>query len=387
MKLLLLFFLLLSLNLNATAIDKLAPLIQAQAFFNNDEYEKAFAILLKCTEKSQNSEAAYKLGWMYQNAKGVAQNHKEAAIWYKKAAQWEVAKTNRKKLYQTIFSNMSPLSDDDSSQTALKLISGKFALRAYEPNYLMVSYSDTIPKGDIKYESRKPIINSNVERYLPLELQYQISLRADYVTDWFGASQIWSAAYTQTSFWQIFLNSSPFRETNYKPELFVTFPLLHKADIVGLKGVVFGYKHSSNGQPVTDGNRTRPDGPIEGSRSRSWNRLYLKTYFQWGNFFSTLNVWHRLAEDKISDDNPDIEEYYGQGSVELTYIHKKLLLSAKVNPSIKKGVASAEVSMSYPTLVSEDVYFYLQAFSGYGSSLIDYDQKITKVGFGISISR
>jgi len=52
--------------------------------------------------------------------------------------------------------------------------------------------------------------------------------------------------------------------------------------------------------------------------------------------------------------------------------------------------------MSYPVPLSDNVFFYLQAFSGfdfhgnfggYGQSLIDYDQKVNQVGFGLSISR
>lgn len=377
----LLFLLFISLSLYSDL------LVEAEAYFNNSEYEKALPILLQCTQKSQKPEAAYKLGWMYQNAKGVSLDLAKSAQWYKKAADWQVKKTNRTNLYETIFSNMDPLSDSTSTNTAVKYISGKFALRAHKPNYLLVSYSDVIPKGEAKHEANSQNINTNNATYIQTEVQYQISLRADYVTNWFGFPQIWTGAYTQTSFWQIFINSAPFRETNYKPELFVTLPFVHNADMVNLKGIVFGYKHSSNGQPVTDGNRTRPSGPVIGSRSRSWNRVYTKAFFQWNNFFSEVEVWHRLSESEENDDNPDIEEYYGQGSIKVAYIYEKLLLDMQVNPSITKGIASAQMSVSYPTYVSEDVYFYLKGFSGYGSSLIDYDQKVNKIGFGLSISR
>jgi len=359
----------------------------AETHFYNEEYEKAIPLYIDSAEQSQKPEAAYKLGWMYQNAKGTAQDSEKAAQWYKKAAEWEVSKTSRKDLYETIFATMNPLSDDESTNTALQHISGKFALRAYKPNYLLISHSNRIPKGETKFEENSPNPDSNGLEYIRTELQYQISLRADYVTGLFGFPQIWSAAYTQTSYWQIFIDSAPFREINYKPELFVTIPFGHKADVIGLKGVILGFKHTSNGQPVTDGNRTRSGGPVEGSRSRSWNRLYTQACFQWDNFFTEINIWHRISEDEKTDDNPDIEEYYGQGSIKVTYIYKKFLIDAIVNPSITKGLASGQLAISYPTPLSEDVFFYFQGFSGYGSSLIDYDQKVSKVGFGISISR
>jgi len=385
-KLLFLLFLGLSLYGN-NSNDKLNPFIKAQSYFNEQEYEKALPILLQCTEKSKKPEAAYKLGWMYQNAKGVPLDLSTSAEWYKKALEWEVAKTNHSNLYETIFSTMSPLSDDESTNTALKHISGQFALRAYEPNYLLVSYSDRIPKGETKYEENSPNPDPNGLRYNNTEIQYQISLRVDYITELFGFYQVWSGTYTQTSFWQSFINSGPFRETNYKPEVFVTLPFLHKADVIGFKDVMFGFKHASNGQPVSDGNRTRPNGPVEGSRSRTLNRLYAKALFQWGDFFTEVDIWHVLEEVDKNYDNPDIEEYYGQGSIKVTYIYKKFLIDTIVNPSITKGLVSGQLAISYPTPLSEDAFFYLQGFSGYGSSLIDYDQKVNKIGFGISISR
>ncbi len=377
----LLFLLFLTLCLYA---DELS---MAETHFYNEEYKKAFPLYIESAEQLKKQEAAFKLGWMYQNAKGTARDSEEAAQWYRKAAEWEVAKTNRKNLYKTIFSTMSPLSDNESTNTALQHISGKFALRAYQPNYILVSYSNTIPKGETKFEENSPNPDPNGIQYTNAELEYQISLRADYVTGLFDFPQVWSAAYTQTSYWQVFIDSGPFRETNYKPELFVTFPFQHKADVIGLKGVMFGYKHTSNGQPVTSGRRTRPNGPVEGSRSRSWNRLFTEAFFQWGNFFTEVTLWHRIAEEEKNDDNPDIEEYYGQGTVKVTYIYKKLLMDVTVNPSITKGLASGKLALSYPIPLSEDVFFYLQGFSGYGSSLIDYDQKVNKIGFGISISR
>ena len=360
---------------------------QAEAYFNNEEYEKAMPIYLQCTAESKKPEAAYKLGWMYQNAKGVPLDLEKSTQWYKKAAEWEVRKTNRKHLYQTIFGTMNPLSDNESTDTAVQFISGKFSLRANEPNYMLVTYLDTIPRGETKYEQNSPSPNPNGEGYIHTELEYQISLRADYVTRLFGFPQVWSAAYTQTAYWQVFLHSAPFREINYKPELFVALPLQHKTDIIGLKSIIFGYKHASNGQPVTDGNRTRPDGPVAGSRSRSWNRIYAAAVFQWENMFTKIKLWHRISEQKTDDDNPDIEKYYGQGSIQMTYIYKKLLARVTLHPSITKGIASSQLDISYPTYISDDVFFYIKGFSGYGSSLIDYDNKVNKIGFGLSISR
>jgi len=369
---------------------------QAEAYFQNEEYEKAYPLYLRSANENQKSEAAYRLGWICEYGKVTELESQTAIYWYKKAAEWELNNSNKKKVYETIYRNLDPLDDGESTDTLVELANGKFGLRAYYPNYAVVSYSDRIPKGEIKYEEKSPIPDAEGTTYIHTEAKYQISLRADYMTEWFGFAQMWTGAYTQTSYWQIFINSAPFRDTNYKPELFVTFPFFHKADVIGLKGIAFGYKHASNGQPVIDGNRTRPTGPVEGSRSRSWNRIYTRAYFQWKNFFAEFDVWYKFHERIESDDNPDIEDYYGQGSVEIGYIHKRLLTRLTMRPSFTKGHVTGELEMSYPVPISDNVFFFLQVFSGidtdgniggYGQSLIDYDQKVNQVGFGLSISR
>jgi len=370
---------------------------EAEAYFQNEEYKKAYPLYLRSANENQKSEAAYKLGWMCEYGKATELESETALYWYKKAAEWELTNSNKKKVYETVYRNLDPLGDEESTDTLVQLANGKFGLRAYYPNYAVVSYTDQIPKGETKYEEGGS--NPDGVGYINTEVKYQISLRADYITNWFGFVQMWTGAYTQTSYWQIFIESAPFRDTNYKPEAFVTIPLFHKADVIGLKGFALGYKHSSNGQPVDD-NATRdpnnPNGPKVGSRSRSWNRLYARTYFQWDHFFAELDVWYKFKEPYETDDNPDIEEYYGQGSLELGYINKKLLTRLTLRPSFTKGHITGELEMSYPVPLSDNVFFYFQAFSGvdtdgnvggYGQSLIDYDQQVNQVGFGLSISR
>ncbi len=355
----------------------------AEVFFQNKEFEKAYDAYYKCAKDTKSSDAAYKLGWLYENGKGVTQNPEKAIYWYKKAAGWNLEFDNKRHVYETIYRNVDPLEDKDSTNTLIQFADGKFGLRAYHPNYAVVSYTDEVPKGDPALEVHSP----GDTHYINTEVKFQISLRADYITEWFGFSQMWTGAYTQTSYWQIFIESSPFRETNYKPELFVTVPFYHKMDTIGLKALSFGFKHVSNGQPDANGTRVRPDGPIEGSRSRSWNRLYARAYFQWDSFFAKATLWHRIKEDFATDDNPDILDYYGHGSFELGYIYKKLLASLTLRPSFSSGRVTGELDISYPVPISDNVFFFLQGFSGYGQSLIDYDRRVRQIGFGLSISR
>ncbi len=361
---------------------------KGEAYFYNEEYEKAFDVYEQCSQE-ENPEAAYKLGWMYENGKGVSADSEKALYWYKKAAKWDLAKSNKEQVYEAIYSNLDPVGDVESTGTLVQLVTGQFGLRAYYPNYVVASHTDKVPRGDPALDG----FYGGEQEYIQTETKFQISLRADYMTEWFGFSQMWTGAYTQTSYWQIFIESAPFRETNYKPEFFVTVPFYHKLDAIGLKAVSFGYKHASNGQPDnpdsngTKADRDYDDGPYTGSRSRSWNRLYTRAYFQWDSFFAEVTAWYRFEEDFAEDDNPDILDYYGHGEVELGYIHKKLLTRLTIRPSLSSGNVSGELEMSYPIPLSENIFFFGQVFSGYGQSLIDYNQHVNQVGFGLSISR
>jgi len=99
-----------------------------------------------------------------------------------------------------------------------------------------------------------------------LETKFQLSFKKDIGSQKetnflnFKTLRVW-AAYTQQSNWQMLntRNSSPFRETNYEPELIATFGT---GDASGLKLVNLGLVHQSNGKRFPE--------------SRSWNRAICK---------------------------------------------------------------------------------------------------------------
>jgi len=273
-----------------------------------------------------------------------------------------------------IYTNSFDKTDDnESSKTIEQYVSGLFGLKAYHTNYLVISHMDTAPEGDILQEKTN---------YIKTETKFQISLRGDFTTNLFDSTQIWTGAYTQRSYWQLFVESEPFRETNYMPEAFVTFPLNHQYDEYGIKAISFGFMHQSNGQKEFYG----PDGLLD-DPSRSWNRLYTKAYFQWNKLLTNIMIWYPISSTGSTNDNADIVDYYGYGLLEMKYAHKKLFtsLNARYNVSTNKG--ALELEMSYPINNSKDIFYYFQGFTGYGQSLIDYHNYVNQVGFGISLSR
>ena len=178
------------------------------------------------------------------------------------------------------------------------------------------------------------------------------------------------AAYTQTSWWQITRASAPFRETNYQPEIFLNFVYPKYLESIGVQNLKFGLLHESNGR--------------DGSNSRSWNRAYLQSDFVYGNFSVSPRAWVVVGD---KGDNKDILKYIGHGDVRLSYNLNDHIFSLMLRNNLhfdKTNKGAAELSYMFP-IFSTGVYGYLQYFTGYGESLIDYNRHTDKVGLGFVI--
>ncbi len=206
-----------------------------------------------------------------------------------------------------------------------------------------------------------------------VEAHFRLSLRTKAWDNPFGDNgDVW-LAYTQNAYWQSYnsAESSPFRETNYRPEVFsvwrVGVPLSERWS---WRMLSLGLMHESNGR-----------GSVLGI-SRSWNRLYANFGFEGPNTEVYLRPWVRvLREDP--DDNPDIEDFLGYGDVQI--IHhlnsQRIDLTARWNPSTGKGMA--RIGYHFPLV--GDLHGFLSVFSGYGESLLDYNHSQTTVSAGISM--
>lgn len=210
------------------------------------------------------------------------------------------------------------------------------------------------------------------------ELKFQFSQKAKVLNpvkiNFLGLTgfRLW-AAYTQQSNWQAFNagNSSPFRETNYEPELMVTFSTGNQ---YGLKLINLGYVHESNGRDLTG--------------SRSWNRTYVQGGWETDTLSLMLRGWWRIPENIANDDNPDIEEYVGRAEATLRW--EPLDRSQVVDLTLRNNLRSGEnrgfvqVDWATPVTVSKSTKLHIQFTSGYGESLIDYNFLQTTLGLGVS---
>jgi phospholipase A1 len=203
------------------------------------------------------------------------------------------------------------------------------------------------------------------------ELKYQFSFKQQIYDGLFFA-------YTQKSFWRILdqEESRPFRETNYNPELF--WRLLRPAPSWGAWGGDLGIEHESNG------NRE--------PTSRSWNRVYLAPFVEYGRLRAELKLWRRLSEEKkktpedtTGDENPDISDFYGYGELRLAYVNRwqhGAAVMTRWNFATDKGAVQLDYSVPTGT---KNLFVYGQLWSGYGESLIDYNRSLTRYGIGVLI--
>ena len=252
-----------------------------------------------------------------------------------------------------------------TNQTLKQIIFSTFDVKPYKMNYLLpVTYDN------VSHAGRKSI-----------ETKFQISFKKILAKNLFGLDEELFLGYTQTSWWQTSEKSSPFRETNYEPELFMLFPYTHSNS--ALKAYTLGLLHQSNGQG--------------GTTSRSWNRIYLNGIFQKNGVFVIPRVWYRIPEhkkrninDSSGDDNPDIYKYLGYGDLKISYPYKKNLFSLLLRNNFKfnnKNRGAVQFNWTFPLPWASDTFGYLQIFSGYGESLIDYNKRNDKIGLGFSITR
>ncbi|PSV48358.1 phospholipase A [Photobacterium indicum] len=183
---------------------------------------------------------------------------------------------------------------------------------------------------------------------------------------------------TLKSWWQVYADdiSSPFRETNYRPEMFYFAPTPW-TPLEGNTWVAFGIEHESNGRSQ--------------ELSRSWNRIYTDFVFEKNNFALSLRPWWRIPEDEKEtpesadgDDNPDLEDYMGHFELSSAYRWDdyEFTFLGRQNFSEHKGYA--ELGLTFP--LWGRLRGYAQYTTGYGESLIDYNHNQQRIGVGIALT-
>jgi phospholipase A1 len=243
---------------------------------------------------------------------------------------------------------------------------GVFNFRPHYANYLMVTR--TAHPNNAPYRPFRDVahLTSDLSHS---ELVYQLGFKMKLVETAFDTPVDLWFGYTQNSFWQAGNHqaSSPFRETNYQPELMAVTPLDFNILGVHASFLNLGIVHQSNGQAST--------------LSRSWNRAYVQVGLERAGWTVVGRVWKRFNEPARDDDNPDIVDYMGRGDVVVTYRNAGHDYSALLRRNFSTGRGAVQLSWAFP--LAGHIKGYAQYFSGYGQSLIDYNYYQNSAGLGL----
>lgn len=252
-----------------------------------------------------------------------------------------------------------------------QLADNRFVILPHRQTYILpYTYLDD-PNGE-------PYSNNTVLADEPLdneEIKFQISLKVPIARDFLvDKSTLWMG-YTQVSLWQAYNGdaSAPFRETNYEPEIYWSFPTELNAFGIAMEEASIGFVHQSNGRGE----------PL----SRSWNRIFASFVFakdQWG---FAVKPWYRIKEDEKDDDNPDIESYLGYADFIATYKwDEDFVLSALVRNNFRSSDnhTSTTLSLSFP--LPGRLNGYIEYVDGYGETLVDYDHRNQRIGIGFILN-
>lgn len=250
-----------------------------------------------------------------------------------------------------------------------------FVLTAHKHNYILpVSYSNRV--NEFVYQQNDVPLREGLR---DVEVKFQISLKTQLnEKSLFFSRDALSLGITLEAWWQLYLSdlSSPFRESNYQPEIFYLVPLLW-GPWGGNTALSLGLEHQSNGQ-------------VQGL-SRSWNRLYATFIYERGPLLFALKPWYRLPEkakrspeEAEGDDNPDIVDFMGIGEAAFSWRNQTFEYSmrGRGNPSTGKGAIT--IGMTFPLFAR--FRGFVQLFSGYGDSLIDYNHHQTRLGLGVALT-
>ena len=254
----------------------------------------------------------------------------------------------------------------------------RFVLTPHKRNYFLVTYAD-----DPNDEAFKDFLDDDDAELDNAETQFQVSIKVALARDTFTEGDAVQFGFTLKSFWQTFNDdqSSPFRETNYQPEVWYRTPI--PWNIFGSETMLWGIgaEHQSNG-------RSR-------ELSRSWNRIYTTLTWLTEDLAIRFKPWYRIPEDSKDDptdtdgdDNSDIHKYMGYFNISAVYRADDQEFALLLRNNVGSGASNSRgaIQLDYTFPLWGRLRGYAQFFNGYGQSLIDYNTNLTTVGVGFLLS-
>jgi outer membrane phospholipase A len=183
--------------------------------------------------------------------------------------------------------------------------------------------------------------------------------------------------YTQTSLWNLEADSRAFEDSSYRPGVFWEFSA-RRADLLP-DFLRFGFEHESNGR--------------DEEFTRSVNTLFVLPAWGLELFGRDLVLGTKLYTYlSLDDENSDIADYRGHADYVVRYGRET---SAQLQVLYRRGrigVNTWQLDFSLPirqpVFARTGSYIYLQAFKGYGESLLVYDEpRDWQVRLGLAVVR
>lgn len=254
---------------------------------------------------------------------------------------------------------------DEKTNLEAQADTNPYAITLYQPTYFMpFSYTSSFSDAAQAHTPENESLDN-------IEAKFQFSVKVSALKNIFHYKNSLNLAYTQLSFWQVYNDSAFFRETNYQPEVF--FENILDWNLLG--GWSFhtfnvGFIHDSNGRG--------------GDLERSWNRVYVETIFARQNWMVSIRPWYVIQGESL-DNNPDIAKFLGYERVVVAYkFYNQVVSLESYNLEHLGSKASVQLTWSFPLI--KQIRGYVQGFSGYGQSLIDYNHYANSVSVGIALN-
>jgi len=184
-------------------------------------------------------------------------------------------------------------------------------------------------------------------------------------------NRLWNGfyfAYTQTSLWDISGPSSPFFDSSYKPEALYAYESILGGGTTNWYrlDLQVGAQHESNGKNIAYFRPTL----VLGSPDKVHLTLQPRVYGYLGDL----------------SDNPDIADYRGYFDLRAELTWHDWQLSAYGRMGKDWDNFSLQVDLTY-RIPKTGIYLDAQYFTGYGESLLLYNQRSDAFRFGISLYR
>lgn len=244
----------------------------------------------------------------------------------------------------------------------------------YDPIYFLIGGNPSGGSSNLRGEFPNARFQVSF-RYTPIDPE------GSWANKWNGLTNIY-VSYTQNTEWDLEGDSAPFLDSTFKPELqYYWRNILHEPKgILDRMDILGTISHESNGRA--------------GAGSRSINYIQVRPTFYFGdvnrlNGYLAPGFWVYLGS---LSDNPTIRHYRGHADVRAAIQWADTIQLAslfRMGDELEHGFMQLDLSYPLGQLTQDnfDIYLHLQYFTGYGQTLLNYDQREQAIRAGFSFFR